>query len=593
MEPYFYGDILGAEGITYLLARHFPYLPFPAQTRIIDALKKNIEYYFTNEQNKWTPKVEKITKTIKNQSEHLVPSRNTDWTKIIKYFINELNDHFFNEFYESIKNTSLLKDLQDKKIFDKNSVPNMFFAYIKDKDIWELYRLVIHEMRHKPPSVYETFEYYAGRQYALLNFAFKSDLNKGINYLLNEGMKIVIAAIHSKLEKSEIEKIKKLETEHKYRRKIVYIICEMLESGIINLDNFVSKFRSRIPDIYRVNSEEEYDKDDDKYDPFTKGQKGKINKYIEKIIKYIYSKYIIDKYMNVSGHYNDLHDLMTEEGEKLITETLEIVKEKFKEKVFFLFRLINGSYKKEIFFKTQQDTIQLLYHKINNGYINYNKSDKETVNNYMNQIIKYIAGIAIKSLKDSGHRVDLQDLMMEEGEELITETLERVKGRSKAKIRLLFRLQSIKEIFSKKDQDNINELYYKQQPKIFLEDEVRSKNNDGKTQRLADMISNEDTGKEKIDIDEKIMQKSAFENNLKAQFKNEENLETVLNCLPHHFQDYPLDKDKDGKLVMDKKSVNELAYICCIYADKPANDENINLFSVLIQRSIDNLNENR
>jgi len=328
---------INAKDVSNLLSDHF-HLPFPAQ--LIKGFYKNRKIYFYFKNGKWCLNIPKITESIIKHSACHLPSSNPDWTDIIHSFINKINDSFFTEFYKSIQNKSALNLLQDRKIFDKNSIPAMFFENIKyyGDNIDVLNLIVVHKMRHKPPSIYETFEFYAHKQYTLLGFVLNTVsfnieyfFHNGIKSMLEEGKKSAIDAIHKCYTNTEEQKQKR-----NSNSKFDDLINETLES--VQEDNnkyvptelniFIKQFRNQLIRIKKNDNP-----------VFSKAQQRTINSRIKEMINYV----------NNPKDKADLQELMVEG--------------RFDEKIILLYRLIGEPSVKRNLTPLKLKNIQKLYDK--------------------------------------------------------------------------------------------------------------------------------------------------------------------------------------------------------------------------------------
>jgi hypothetical protein len=364
---------ISASEIQRLLPDYFPTLIFPNQNKFFIGRRR----YFILKQDRWTIKVDEMSKIKDKRIAYLFPQREPHWDEtearrkygnadIIRFFIDEINAYYYSEFSKMKQNKSVC--------INENTIPDMFLKkinyYDKDKkrniikEEWALSKMVAHLLRHKnPPSIYEVFQYYAHKQYTLLIFALNNAFdnnvpnNYEIDHLLNTGLNVATDAILKKYPKaSEVEENRpsnpqtnKQRRQNSYSRKLHKLINEELESvpkdsnkyAPIELNIFIEKFRYRIPDIYRINNKEDYDKDDDKYDPFTKSDKKTIKNHIKRIKKYVNDpKYLAE------------------------LQTLSVAEGRFREKIRLLYRL---SWEQSVIEKYSKrgklDKIQELYYK--------------------------------------------------------------------------------------------------------------------------------------------------------------------------------------------------------------------------------------
>jgi hypothetical protein len=312
--------------IAELLRDYFPIFNFGNELKKFFIGRRR---YFIKEQGKWTINVAEMSKIKDKFISALFPSRNPSWNEaearsrynepdVIRFFIDEINAYYYSEFSKVKQNASVH--------INENAVTAMFLKEIKYelykknkrniyRDQWDFSEIVVHLLRHKkPPSIYEAFDSYAHKQYTKLYFASDELINKHapdnceIGYLLENGFQAAIEALVN--EYPEVRtvrdncppnpKTERQRTKYSYYRKFLKLINEEFESvpqdtnkkkgnkyAPIKFDTFIVKFKHRLPHIKKIFSKDDYDKNDEKYDPFTKGDKRTINNHIAKIKKHV------------------------------------------------------------------------------------------------------------------------------------------------------------------------------------------------------------------------------------------------------------------------------------------------------------------
>jgi hypothetical protein len=209
LERYILKPNKGIDAVTRgrLLREYFPAISF------FD-IEKGVDHYIDNyigqKQGKWTLDIAKMSKSKNKNYACLFPQKISHWDEdkarskygsadVIKFYLYEQNETFFSKI-------SRIKDRPAR--FDKKPIPDIFLAdinYDNGIDVWESWdfeHIVVHKMRHDPPSIYEAFTYYARRQYNLVGFALNDasynendPFNNDISYLIKKGENIANSAV--------------------------------------------------------------------------------------------------------------------------------------------------------------------------------------------------------------------------------------------------------------------------------------------------------------------------------------------------------------------------------------------------------------
>ena len=276
---------INADSLVLLLQDYFPGLVFIPKKRQPNL---SILKYVTNRGGKWILDIAAMSKSGEKIFSSLIPGGASRWDEeqarskynradVIRFFIDAENERFLREFSKLEK--AGLADISEK------SVPGSFFEKlgIKGKPVWEEWDfsgMVMHKMRHKPPSIYEAFDYYGHRQYTLFGFGLNLVPDTGSERLTGEYLlKLGNRALNDTVLK-EIAGISDFTIER--LGAFFEILQETLESvpsgGSIyvptGLDVFIRQLKSRTIDLHKKSSG-----GDDTYSP---ADRKTINNQLEK-----------------------------------------------------------------------------------------------------------------------------------------------------------------------------------------------------------------------------------------------------------------------------------------------------------------------
>ncbi|MCL2759486.1 MAG: hypothetical protein FWD22_04680 [Treponema sp.] len=153
--------------------------------------------YIVEKSGKWTLDINAMSRSKEKHFSCLFPKDISSWDEekarkifgsadVVKYFVDAENDKFLHEF-SRVYNDSI----SEENSAVRRAIPENFFDALDGmsenydgKRVWEDWDfsgLILHKLRHDPPSVYEAFDYYGHRNYTLLGFGLeKSGSGKNI-----------------------------------------------------------------------------------------------------------------------------------------------------------------------------------------------------------------------------------------------------------------------------------------------------------------------------------------------------------------------------------------------------------------------------
>jgi len=285
----------------------------------------SISNYIVQKNGRWTLDINAMSKSKEKRFACLFPKKINQWDEekarskygnadLIRFFIDEENSCFLSGFLKQKKPSPV----QSGNTYVTDNFLNGL-EYNKGRPVWESWNfsnIVLHKMRHNPPSVYEAFGYYGHRLYALLNFALDNIMlvsdnpaNDKTGELIKKGNKTAIDKVY--------ENFPETKNYHIDKQTILFeIIQETLESvpsgssiyTPVDIDTFIKQIRSRIINIHRVNF-------DDKYSGiYNQSDRKTINNHIGKLEKLsIGAKGLSDiTKIKLSGTYRDKVNLLNE-----------------------------------------------------------------------------------------------------------------------------------------------------------------------------------------------------------------------------------------------------------------------------------------
>ena len=170
-KRYFLKKQCSADILALLLRDYFPGLIFIPKN---NSGNLGILNYVSEKNGKWTIDLSAMSRCKEKYLNCLFPKDISCWNEqnarekfgcadVIKFFTDAENKKFLHEF-SKIKNMNI----------DKDAVPQNFFNDLDgnncgDKPVWEDWDFSGIIM-HKPPAIYEAFDYYAHRNYTLMGF---------------------------------------------------------------------------------------------------------------------------------------------------------------------------------------------------------------------------------------------------------------------------------------------------------------------------------------------------------------------------------------------------------------------------------------
>jgi hypothetical protein len=187
---------LNAGILILLLQDYFPGLIFLSNQNFN---KLSIKKYVVNKHGKWTLNIEAMSKSKDANIACLFPKNISMWNEakargkygsanIIRFFIDLQNNMFLDSF-SKVKN--ILLDKIDNKYISSSFLDKVKF----NKPVWEIWdfsSIVLHKMRHNPPSIYEAFNYFAHKQYTLLGFSTPvNQIDTSTGELIKDGFKLL------------------------------------------------------------------------------------------------------------------------------------------------------------------------------------------------------------------------------------------------------------------------------------------------------------------------------------------------------------------------------------------------------------------
>jgi hypothetical protein len=284
-------------GILALLLRDY----FPCMKFIPKNSSDNLSIlnYIIKKNGKWTLDIGAMSKSKEKSFSCLFPENISLWDEtkarkkygradVIRFFIDAENDRFLFEF-SGLKNAALAK-------IDGNVIIDEFFEKLKDYDgkpvweEWDFSNLVLHAMRHNPPSIYEAFDYYGHRNYTLAGFGLRKicegeqrvDGNYSEAELLQSGNKLLNETLPEHIPGMANFSIDRL-------TDLFELVQETLESvptgktiyAPTEFDVFIKQLKSRIPNLYKKHP------DGDTGETYTSTERKTINNHMEKMRRYV------------------------------------------------------------------------------------------------------------------------------------------------------------------------------------------------------------------------------------------------------------------------------------------------------------------
>jgi len=283
---------LSADILIQLLDDYFPGLVFFQKNSPGDI---SIAQYVVQKHGEWILDIRAMSKAKEKMFSSLFPDKISCWDEatartrygcadIIRFFVDMENDMFSAGFSKSGAES------REKAANRGKSIPSRFFNELdySGKAVWEDWdfsALVVHKMRHRPPSIYEAFDYYAHRLYTLLGFG--CGLENTDDELIDDGL---IKAGTKRLNDTIQEQIPDTANFGIDRLTAFFeMIQETLESVPsgnskyvpTELQVFINQLKTRIADLYKKSCfmEEE--------ETYNAADRQTINNHIEKAEKYI------------------------------------------------------------------------------------------------------------------------------------------------------------------------------------------------------------------------------------------------------------------------------------------------------------------
>ena len=273
---------LNAGILVLLLNDYFPGLVFIPPNSNDDI---SIAHYVVQKHGKWTLDIHAMSKSKEKIFSCLFPEKISCWNEaearkrygcadIIRFFVDTENDMF------SAAAIGVAKNLG-------GSIPRHFFDELdySGKPVWEDWNfsaLVIHRMRHRPPSIYEAFGYYAHRRYTLMGFGRGSGNTE--DELIQAGARLLNDVIREQIPETANFGIDRLTAFF----EMIQETLESVPSGSsiyvpTKLNVFMNQLKTKIADLYKASHP---GKAEDMADTYSAADRKTINNHIEKAEEY-------------------------------------------------------------------------------------------------------------------------------------------------------------------------------------------------------------------------------------------------------------------------------------------------------------------
>jgi len=265
---------LGADTLIQVLDDYFPGIVFFQGNNTGNI---SIAQYVVPNHGGWTLDIHAMSRAKEKLFSSLFPEKISRWNEaearkrygcadIIRFFIDTENDRFS----AASKNRG-------------KSISSRFFKELdySGKPVWEDWdfsALVVHKMRHKPPSIYEAFDYYAHRLYTLLGFG--SRLGTTDDELIKAGTKLLNDTIREQIPgTSNFGKDRLTAFFEMTQETLESVPAGTSKYAPTELQVFINQLKTKIADLYKKsgfqNEEEMYNAAD----------RRTINNHIEKAIQ--------------------------------------------------------------------------------------------------------------------------------------------------------------------------------------------------------------------------------------------------------------------------------------------------------------------
>ena len=197
----------------------------------------------------------------------------------------------------------------------------------------------------------------------------------------------------------------------------------------------------------------------------------------------------------------------------------------------------------------------------------YSAADRKTINNHLD-----------KALRNAAEMETIDEIRKQ-----------KLSGTYREKIIFLhsFVLSEVRKEYSQRERNIIHGLFLKQYRAVSLDKPQGAGGYDDDEYTVYDFVKDD-----KFTSPEDYLTWSSF---FRDEFVNEldkDNLEKFLECLPDHFSRYPFDVDTNGNLSISKYSRKMLFSLFCQTAGILNDNEIWKPFLVLLQRVVDNINNN-